>query len=44
MEIDVSRAIRYVDDNNGWRAIKRHVPKKYTMRFEDFKDVVERHV
>ena len=42
--IDVSRAIGYVDDNNGNRAIKRHVPQKYTMQFEDVKDIVERHV
>ena len=42
--IDVSRAIGYVDDNNGRRAIKRHLPQKYMMRFEDVKDVVERHV
>ena len=42
--IDVSRAIRYVDENNGRRTIKRHVPQKYTMRFEDVKDIVERHV
>ena len=41
--IDVSRAIGYVDDNNGRRAIKRHVPQKFTMRFEDVKDIVERH-
>ena len=27
VNIDVSRAIGYVDDNNGRRAIKRHVPK-----------------
>ena len=42
--LDVSRGIGYVDDNNGRRAIKRHVPQKYTMRFEDVKDIVERHV
>ena len=42
--IDVSRGIGYVDENNGRRAIKRHVLQKYTMRFEDVKDVVERHV
>ena len=42
--IDVSRASGYVDDNNGRRAIKRHVPQKYTMQFEDVKDIVERHV
>ena len=40
--IDASRAIGCVDDNNGRRAIKRHVPQKYTMRFEDVKDLVER--
>ena len=40
--IDVSRAIGYVDDNNGRRSIKRHVPQKYTMQFEDVKDIVER--
>ena len=40
--IDVSRAIEYADDNNGRRAIKRHVPQKYLMRFEDVKDIVER--
>ena len=42
--IDVSRATGYSDDNNGRRAIKRHVPQKYMMRFEDVKDTVERHV
>ena len=40
--IDVSRAIGYADDNNGRRAIKRHVPRKYTKRFEDVKDIVEK--
>ena len=40
--IDVSRAIGYADDNNGRRAIKRQVPQKYMMRFEDAKDIVER--
>ena len=44
VDIGVSRAIGYVDDNNSRRAIKRHVPQKYMMRFEDVKDVVERHV
>ena len=33
--IDVSRAIGYVDDNNGRRAIKRHVPKEYKMELGD---------
>ena len=42
--IDVSRAIGYVDGNNGWRAIKRHVPQKYTTWFEDIKGIVKRHV
>ena len=42
--IDVSRAIGYVDDNNGRRSIKGHVPQKYMMRFEDIKDTVESHV
>ena len=42
--IEVSRAIGYVDDNNGRRAIKRHVPQKYTMWFENDKDIVERHL
>ena len=42
--IDVSRAIGYVDDNNCRRAIKRHLPQKYTMRFENVKDIVKRHV
>ena len=42
--IDVSRAIGYVDDNNGRRAIKRHVPQKCIMWFEDVKDIVKRHV
>ena len=41
---DVSRAIGLADDNYGRRAIKRHVPQKYMMRFEDVKDTVERHV
>ena len=40
--IEVSRAIGYVHGNNGRRAVKRHVPQKYTMRFEDVKDVVGR--
>ena len=42
--IDVSRGIGYVHDNNDRRAIKRHAPQKYTMRFEDVKDIVKRHV
>ena len=42
--IDVSRAIGYVNDNNGRRAFKRHVPQKYMKRFEDIKDIVKRHV
>ena len=42
--IDVSRAIGYADDNNGRRAIKRHVSQKYMMQFEDAKDIVQRHV
>ena len=42
--IDVSRTIGYTDDNNSRRAIKRHVPQKYMMRFEDVEDTVERHV
>ena len=42
--IDVSRAIWYVDDNNGRRVIKRHVPQKYMMRFEDVTDIVKRHL
>ena len=41
---DVSRAIGYAGDNNGRRAIKRHVLQKYMMRFEDVKDTVKRHV
>ena len=40
--IHESRAIGYADDNNGRRAIKKHVPQKYMMRFEDVKDIVER--
>ena len=39
-----SRAIGYVDDNNGRRAIKRHVPQKYVMWLEDVKSIVKRHV
>ena len=42
--IDVSIAIGYVDDNNDRRAIKRHVPQKYMMWYEDVKDIVKRHV
>ena len=42
--IDVSRAIGYVNENYGRRAIKRHVPQKYKMQFEDVKDIVKRHV
>ena len=30
--IDVSRVIGYVDDNNGRRAIKRHVPEEQKIR------------
>ena len=41
--IDMSRAIGYADDNNGRRAIKMHVLQKYILRFEDVKDIVERH-
>ena len=44
MGIDVSRAIEYVDDNNGRRVIKRHVPQKYMMLFEDVTDIVKRHL
>ena len=44
MGIDVSKAIRYVDHNNGKRAIKRHGPQKYMVRFEDVKDIVKKHV
>ena len=40
----VSRAIVYVDENNGRRAIKKHVPQKSIMRFEDVKDIMKRHV
>ena len=40
--IDVSRAIGYVDDDNGRTAVKRHAPPKYMMRFEDVKDTVKR--
>ena len=42
--IDLSRAIEYADGNNGRRVLKRHVPQKNMMRFEDVKDTVERHV
>ena len=42
--IDVSRAIEYVDDNNGRRVIKRHVTQKYLMRLEDVKGIVKRYV
>ena len=42
--IDVSRAIGYVDDNNGRRTIKRHVPQKYMMQLEEVKGIVKRHV
>ena len=40
----MSRVIGYVDANNGRRAIKKHVPQKYIMPFEDVKDTVGRHV
>ena len=33
--IDVSRAIGYTDDNNGRRAMQRHVPEKYKIRLGD---------
>ena len=50
--IDVPRATGYVgnnddsgyDGNNGSRAIKRHVPQKYMMRFEVVKDIVKRYI
>ena len=42
--IDVSIAIGYVDDNNDRRAIKRHVPQKYMMWYEDVKEIAKRHV
>ena len=42
--IDVPRATGYVDANNGSRAIKRHVPQKYMMRFEVVKDIVKRYI
>ena len=44
MGINVSRAIEYVDDNNGRKVIKRHVPQKYMMLFEDVTDIVKRHL
>ena len=44
MGINVSRAIEYVDDSNGRRVIKRHVPQKYMMLFEDVTDIVKRHL
>ena len=44
VDIDVSREIWYVDDNNDRRAIKRHVPQKYPMRLQDVKTIVKRHV
>ena len=44
MGINVSRAIEHVDDNNGRRVIKRHVPQKYMMLFEDVTDIVKRHL
>ena len=44
MGINVSRAIEYVDDNNGRRVIKRHVPQKYMMLFEDVTDILKRHL
>ena len=42
--IDLSRAIGYVDDSDGRRAIKRDVPQKYIMRFEDVKDIAKKDV
>ena len=44
VDIDVPRAIGYVDGDNGRRAIKRHVTQKYMMQFEDVKDIVKRYV
>ena len=43
-DIDASRSIGYVDDNNGRRIIKRHATQKYMMRREDVLDMVKRHV
>ena len=35
----VSKEIGYADDNNGRRAIKRHVPQKYMMRFGETRSI-----
>ena len=43
VDIDVSREIWYVDDNNDRRAIKRDVPQKYLMQLQDVKTIVKRH-
>ena len=32
--IDVSKAVGYNDDDNGKRAVRTHVPRKYRMRLE----------
>ena len=42
--IDVSREIGYVDENNGRRTIKRHIPQNYMIQLEDVKGIVKRHV
>ena len=35
VRIDVSKVIRYVDDNNGRRAIKRHIAEEHKIRLGD---------
>ena len=34
---DVWRAVGYSDDDNGRKAIQRHVPERYRMRYKDVK-------
>ena len=41
---DVYRAVGYSDDKSGRKAIQRHVPEKYQLRYRDVKIELDRHV
>ena len=38
---DVSKAVGYNDDDNARRAVRTHVPEKYSMRLGDAKNVLK---
>lgn len=41
---DVVRAVGYVDNDNGRRAVRTHVPQRYIIRYKDVKNVVKSQV